>query len=43
MLDMLKFSRKPYKVGLVLSGGEHVDSHTRAHCSPLKKSASNPT
>ncbi|MEZ3560939.1 MAG: patatin-like phospholipase family protein [Duncaniella dubosii] len=21
MLDMLKFSRKPYKVGLVLSGG----------------------
>lgn len=21
MLDMLKFSRKPYKIGLVLSGG----------------------
>ncbi len=29
MLDMLKFSRKPYKVGLVLSGGGSTWIRTR--------------
>ncbi len=33
MLDMLRFSRKPYKVGLVLSGG---GARGFAHAGALK-------